>query len=226
MTLLASHDRRCSTGLGFSPAYTLVELLIVVTIIGIFASLVLTSFEPSRYEQLRGTAQIVLGDLSYARSLAVANSSKYQFTFDTTGRLYYLEHSGSNPALEDLPASAYRDPTDPTTRQTTNFSKLLSLGGSVEIVAVRKVNASTQKGVTTVEFGPLGALTQPEDCWIWLAIGQNQSRMYLPIEVDAVTGIPKLHEVQTTGPAATPMSGETQIISGQTQTINDAPITP
>lgn len=193
-----------------APAYTLVELLIVVTIIGIFAGVVLTSFEPSLHAQIRGTAQIVLSDLSYARSLAVANNSQYQFTFDTTGRRYYLEHSGSNLALEDLPAFAYRDPSDPSTRQTTNFAKLLSLGGNVELVAVRKVSSSTQTVITTLEFGPLGALTQPEDCWIWLAIGQNQSRIYLPIEVDAVTGMPKLHDVQTAAPPAIPLSGGAQ----------------
>ena len=240
MIPLVSHDRRCSNRpafrrlalqsrpslLGVVPvgsgeptypalpsAYTLVELLIVVTIIGIFAGLVLTSFEPSLHEQLRGTAQIVAADLSYARSLAVANNSQYQFTFDSAGRRYYLEHSGSNSALENLPSFPYRDPSDPATRQTTNFSKLLSLGGNVQIAAVRKVSSSTQTLVTTVEFGPLGALTQPEDCWIWLVIGQNQSRIFLPIEVDAVTGLPKLHEVQTAAPPAIPLSGETETMT-------------
>jgi hypothetical protein len=71
----------------------------------------------------------------------------------------------------------------------------------LELAAVRKVSATSEADATTVEFSSLGALTQAEDCLIWLAIGRGDARRYLPIELDAITGLSKIGEFQVTGPA-------------------------
>lgn len=183
-------------------AYTLVELLIVVAIMGIFVGLVLTRFEPSMHDQLRGAAQVITSDLAFARSLAVANNSQYKLTFDPARHCYWLEHSGTNPTLDTLPASPYRDPSDPPTQQTTNLRKLPSVTSQLELAAVRKVGSSSQQDATTIEFGSLGALNQPEDCWIWLAVGRGEARRYLPIELDAITGLARIGDLEVTGPPA------------------------
>jgi Tfp pilus assembly protein FimT len=202
MLRIARNERSSLNRRSFAPAYTIVELLIVVTILGIVVGLALSRSDSSFHDQLQATAQVVVADLGYGRSLAVGNNSQYRYTFDLAGRRYWLEHTGTNPTLNNLPASPYRDSADPSTKQTTSFAKLLSLGGSVGLAAVRKVSASSQTNVTTVEFGSLGALTQVEDCWIWLAIGQGNSRRYLPVELDSTTGLAKIGTFQTTGPPA------------------------
>ena len=192
-------------------AYTLVELLTVIVIMGIFVGLVLTRFEPSMHDQLRGAAQVITADLAFARSLAVANNSQYKLTFDLSRHCFWLEHSGTNPTLNNLPESPYRDPSDPLTKQTTSLQKLPSVTVQLELAAVRKVGSSSQVEVTSVEFGPLGALNQPEDCWIWLAIGRGDGRRYLPIELDAVTGLSRIGELQVTGPPSLTASASTSV---------------
>jgi prepilin-type N-terminal cleavage/methylation domain-containing protein len=202
------NDLSRSTGLRAAAAFSLVELLIVVTILGIFAGMVLTRFEPTFHDQLRGTAQVIIADLAFARSLAVANNSQYEFTFDPSRHRYWLEHSGTNPTLDTLPASPYGDPSDPPTRHTTNLRKLPSLSAALELAAVRSVSATEESEISSVEFSSLGALTQPEDCWIWLAIGRGDARRYMPVELDAVTGLARIGEFQATGPPPLPSANE------------------
>lgn len=204
MPRIPRHDPSRLTKSPIPAAYTLVELLIVVAIMGIFTGLVLTRFEPSFHDQLRGTAQVITADLAFARSLAVANNSQYRFTFDPARHRFWLEHSGANPTLSNLPASPYRDPADPPTRQTTNLRKLPSLSTDLELAAVRNVSSTSETDTTRVEFGSLGALTQTEDCWIWLAIGRGDARRYLPVELDAITGLARIGDFQATGPAPVP----------------------
>lgn len=180
---------------------TLVELLLVVTMLGILASYVLASYRPALSDQLRGAAQIVVADVAYARSLAVANNSRYRLTFDTTNDLYWLEHSGTNAALDALPASPYRDASDAANRQTTDLARLPALNGSVNLVAVHLVSAAPLQSATQLEFSPLGSLTRPERARIWLACGSGDARLYLPVEVDPVTGLAALGEMQAHAPA-------------------------
>ena len=198
------HDRRRLGGLPTTAGYTLVELLIVITIMGIFVGLVLTRFEPSFHDQLQGTAQVVTSDLALARSLAVANNSQYRITFDTSRHRYWLEHAGSNSTLNTLPESPYRDPTDPPTRHTTNLRKLPSISTQLELVAVRNVATSSEVEAASIEFTSLGALNQTADCWIWLALGRGDARRYLPIELDSITGLPKIGTLQVSGPPPLP----------------------
>jgi Tfp pilus assembly protein FimT len=189
-------------------------LLIVVAIMGIVAGIAISSFEPSLHDQLRGAGEVVLSDLAYARSLAVANNSQYELTFSPVDRRYWLEHSGTNTSLDDLPESPYRDQADPPTRQTTDLRRLPS-GVNLELVAVRNVSSSTEADATRVEFGTLGALTQAEDCWIWLAVGQGEARRYLPVILRATTGLATIGEYQVTGPSSlaseSPVNGGAQV---------------
>src|SRR5688500_9590145 len=82
--------------------YTLIEMLIVISIMGIFAAILLPRFEPSVRDQLRGAAEIVSGDLAYARNLAVTNDSQYKLQFRKSDSSYSLTHSGTNNLLDVL----------------------------------------------------------------------------------------------------------------------------
>ena len=89
-------------------AFTLLELLLVMAVVGILLGMVLTRDEPSANDQLRAAAAILASDLDYGRSLAVANSDTYRFTFDNQNNRYILQYSGSNTALSALPATPFR----------------------------------------------------------------------------------------------------------------------
>ena len=95
------------------PAFTLLELLLVVAIVGILVGVLLPNMQPAVYDQLRSTAQIVATDLAYARSLAVANNDNYRITFDLNANQYVLTHSGTNAALNTLPKTPFSSPGDP-----------------------------------------------------------------------------------------------------------------
>ena len=188
-------ERKATSVLGFS----LIELLIVISIMGIFAGVVLTSFDPSIHDRLQGTAQILATDIAYARDLAVTNNSTYTITFDTTTHQYVIEHSGTNTALETLPETPFRNPSDPPDQQITDLQNLPFGGGPVELIAVHDLTPSIVT-VTDVEFGPLGETTRSFDMQIWLAAGEGEARRYLPMLVHPVTGLTTLGELQTEAP--------------------------
>ena len=178
---------------------SLVELLIVITIMGIFAGVVLTSFDPSIHDRLQGTAQMLSTEIVYARDLAITNSSTYTITLDTTTHQYVLEHSGTNTALDVLPETPFRNPSDPPDQQITDLQNLPFGGGAVELAAVYDLTPSIV-AVTDLEFGPLGETTRPFDMEIWLAAGEGEARRYLPVRMHPITGLTTFGEIQTAAP--------------------------
>jgi prepilin-type N-terminal cleavage/methylation domain-containing protein len=177
--------------------FSLVELLIVLVVMGILTAALMPHFEPSQIEQLETTAQIVASDLDYARSLAVGNGSQYRVTFDATAGRYTLEHSGTNAALDTLPSSPFRRPGDPPDRHIVELDNLPHLGSDVEIAGLV---AESGAAVSEVEFSEMGALTQSDAVYVWLACGQGASRRYISVEIDAVTGLASMGEVIATRP--------------------------
>jgi Tfp pilus assembly protein FimT len=183
-------------------------MLLVITMLGILATFVVASYQPAAGDQLRGAAQVITSDVAYARSLAVANNSQYRLQFDDAQNLYRLDHSGANAQLEALPPSPFRDAGDGPNQQTTNLAELPALYGSVRLVAVHKLIGDTPQIATELEFGPLGALTQPNRMRIWLACGNGDSRRYLSIEIDPVTGLTAVGDLQIQAPSPLPAPAE------------------
>lgn len=180
-------------------AYTLVELLIVVSIMGILTALLLPKFEPSTYEQLHGAALVIASDLGYARNLAVANDSRYAVTFDQSSNSYFLEHTGANNLLDALPLRPYRSADDSPDKQHTYLEELPHLGAAVEIVGVR-VGASSVASTTAVEFNSLGGLNDSQKVEIWLACGRGNARRYIHLDIAPVTGLVSVGEYQAAAP--------------------------
>lgn len=193
-----------------SPGFTLIELLIVIAVMGILVGLVLPRINPSIHEQLRAVAHILRTDLAYARSLAVTNNSTYRLTFDTTNNRYVLEHTGSNVALDTLPDSPFRDPSDPPDQHIVELDELPRIGDGVRLVTAA-VSGTPDQRVDDVEFGPLGGTTRSNPTTIWLAAGRDPDTQYVRLTVDPVTGLTEIQaytgEAPPGGLLASPSAG-------------------
>lgn len=183
--------------------FTLVELLVVISVLAIISGVVLTSFEPSLHDQLVGAAQVVAADVAYARDLAVTHNSKYKLTFQPDGERYYLTHSGTNAALNNLPTSPFRLASDPTTKQTTDFARLPLNSSSFDLLicqAQDPAQSALPETITELEFGPLGETTQTKETVVWLAAGSGSVKRYISITVNPVSGLTTIGTVQATAP--------------------------
>ena len=180
-------------------AFTLLELLIVISLMSILASLIIPRLEPTIDAQLQGAAQVVAADLAYARSLAVTNNSSYQLSFDAESNRYVLAHSGANTLLDDLPRSPFRRADDPADKQTTDLDELPRMGLTVRLLVVHKANDSLEV-VGDLQFGPLGGTSRPEETVVWLTSGAGRSQRYLSLRVDPVTGLVSIGQLTATAP--------------------------
>jgi prepilin-type N-terminal cleavage/methylation domain-containing protein len=124
-----------------SAAFSLVELLIVIAVMGIVAALTLPSVNSGIHDQLQATADAIAGDLAYARGLAVANNSSYRLTFDLANNQFTLQHSGANPALATLPPNPFQAASSDSTRFVVQLDDMPSLGGRVRLAAVGTVGS-------------------------------------------------------------------------------------
>jgi prepilin-type N-terminal cleavage/methylation domain-containing protein len=182
-------------------AFTLIELLIVVVLISVVAGMVLSRFEPNVADQLVAAAQVLASDLDYARELAIANNTKYKIGFDIASNAYWLQHSGTNPALDTLPSHPFlKNGKDAVNRplQRGSLDELASIGYRPTLLSVQTVSSKQQ--VNTVEFDPTGQTTNGEDVVIWLACGTQQARRFIPLTINTATGMVTVGDVTATAP--------------------------
>jgi Tfp pilus assembly protein FimT len=163
-------------------------LLIVIVLMSILAKLAITSAASSAYEQLCGTANIIAGELAYGRSLAVGNNSSYCFDIDTTGNRLVMHCTGADATLNALPNSPFRSPSDPADQYIIRLANLPRMAMAVSLLGAQAVGSSTQS-ITSIEFGPYGATTQPNQSVLWLTTGLGAGRRYISISINPVTGL-------------------------------------
>ncbi len=180
-------------------AFTLVELLLVIALLGIIAGALLPSFQPAVTDQLTSAARVIAADIMYCRDLAVGNASEYMLTFDTTNNRYWLEHTGSNSSLDSLPKQPFSSTGSTVTRHLVNLDDLPNLAAPVRVVAVESVGTTTQS-VTTLEIGPMGETTRPDPTRIWLGCGSGDAALYIYLDVDPVTGLVTEGDIQAQAP--------------------------
>ena len=178
--------------------FTLIELLVVLAVVVILAGVVLPSGQPNLVEQLRAAARAVASDAAYARSLAVANNSKYRLRLDIPGNRTVLEHSGANAALANLPSTPFHLPSDPPTQQIIDFDDLLRTGMPVRLIGAI---AGGSQAVGDVEFGPLGQTTRAEATAIWLSAGAGGTTRTISVSLDPITGLAEIGPVGCALPA-------------------------
>src|SRR5262245_34228644 len=180
---------------------SLIELLITLAIISILAAMLIPRIGEHVPDQLLAVSEIVASDLEYARSLAVANNSKYQITFAPTENRYVLRHSpGGNPLLDVLPASPFRKPTDGPREQTTDLADL-PLTQPVVILHSVIAAGSTTEAVSDVEFMPLGGTTRTDPTIIWLVCGGGIEQRFVAITINPTTGLVFIGQLTKSLPA-------------------------
>jgi Tfp pilus assembly protein FimT len=196
-------------------AFTLVEILIVVLLMGILAGVVITAAAPTFRDQLVAAAQIVAADLSYGRSLAVLNNDNYQFTFSLANNQYTLQYSGSNSSLATLPPSPFQSSQDPATQFVVRLGQLPGVGVAVEIYDVQELTPQPVEAAT-VQFGPTGATTQAQPTVVWLTAGTGLAQRYISISIDPATGLATVGSFQGAAPAVGSATAGTGGTSGVT----------
>ena len=179
---------------------SLIEVLLVVTVLGLVAVGALTYFQPSLTSELEDAAQIVFADVERARNLAAENNSKYKLNFFEDGSGYYLQHSGSKTSLSTLPSWPYDLATDPADKQTTLLKGLPGIT-SVELIGVVKVASSNRSKVSDLEFTSAGSTSRVEPTEIWLAAGTWTSRRYITITVNPTTGLAEVGDIAGAAPS-------------------------
>lgn len=180
-------------------AFSLVELMIVVATLGIVAAVVVSSSSPDAASHLQSAGAILTSDLAYARSLAVANGSKYRLTFDAAANKYTLTHSGTNAALDALPSGPMGVPSDPATQKTTELGQLPTLGTRVRLLAVQRGSQSYTQSF--VEFTSLGATSSSAATIVWLTAGSGAAQRYIAVQVNPVTGLTTCGTPTATAPS-------------------------
>ena len=180
----------------FARGFSLVEMMVVLTILGILAALVIPYFETTSVDQLQAGTAVVVADVDYARSLAIANGSDYRLTMTPTTNRYQLTHVGTSTLLNTLPTSPFKLQSDTAATQTTRFDQLALGAGELKLLGAMRL--TTER--TTVTFGPLGNTTSTDDTLIWLTSGLGTSRRYQAVRVSAVTGLATVEAITATAP--------------------------
>ena len=75
-------------------AFTLLEVIIVLIIIGIVAGIAVPIYTSAASIQLKTAADVVASDLEYAKNMAISTGKSYSVVFDTRAESYSIEDSG------------------------------------------------------------------------------------------------------------------------------------
>jgi prepilin-type N-terminal cleavage/methylation domain-containing protein len=126
---------------GGRSAFTLIEIMVVIVIIGIAAAMAVPMISSGASFQIRSAANLVAADLEYAKSMAISRGQSYKVVFNAATESYQIQDSG-NQAV-----------SPPGRKDTVNFSSDSRLSG----VVIDSVNFG---GSGTVTFDYLGSPQQ------------------------------------------------------------------
>lgn len=178
-------------------------MLITIAILGILAATVIPQFSASAPDQVLGAAQILVADLDYARALAIANGTRYELKFQPAQNRYILTHSGTNANFDRLPENPFRKPSADRKQLVVAIDDFPQFGTSVKIASVHTAETSS-KLVGTLEFDSLGQTTREQPTLIWLSSTAGAETIFLPVEVNPVTGLASVGEFTRQAPILSP----------------------
>lgn len=122
-------------------AFTLIELIVVVVLLGIAAVMIIPETAGGASMQAQGAARVLAGDLEYAQNQAITSQLNVTVTFNKTGNSYTVSNQ-SGTLVHPITKKAYVVKLGQGTYQ------------SVKIASMTFPNAGT-----TVVFDPLGTPT-------------------------------------------------------------------
>ena len=177
--------------------FTLVEMLIVVTVLGILASVILPSMNStSSLIGLEAAARTLAADLRIARQSAVQYNSSYNVRIDLTANSYQITFAGTGsvPTLTNLLNSSS------STGNSIDFDQWSASRLKQQRVALAGAALKTSKtSVTDVTFGPAGGTgpSRTEDTVLWLSQGSGNERLSVLVTVSWLTGNVTVGDVTT-----------------------------
>lgn len=153
-------------------AFTLIDVLMVVIVLGIIASMVAPMAANAAPTKLRAAADLVVGDLGLAQAQSITHADAPRaIVFDVANNSYHL-------AVAD-------DPDTPLAHPLTRRPHRVTFGqGIAQHLADVQITSATVGDDNTLGFGIYGELDQTENAVITLTAGSRS----LTITIDAATG--------------------------------------
>lgn len=165
LCLSVCRDRR-------SAAFTLIDVLMVVIVLGIIASMVGPMAANAVPTKLRSAADLIVGDLGLAQAGSITHADAPRvIVFDVVNNTYHL-------ATADDPDTPLDHPVTKQPHRVTFGQGIAQHLGDVTLVS------TTVGDDNTLGFGIYGELDQTENAVITLTAGERS----LTITIDAATG--------------------------------------
>ncbi len=120
--------------------FTLVEVLMVLLILGIAATIVIPMINDTSDLQVTSAARQIASTLLYAQTASISSQQQYQVVFDTGANSYEVQDSLGNVIVDPVAGSPYQI-AYPNDRRTQNVS----------------IDTANFDGSNTVWFDRLGA---------------------------------------------------------------------
>jgi type II secretory pathway pseudopilin PulG len=134
----------CGAARRFAPAYTLIELLIVIAMLGLASAVVIPNMGSVDVLRVQSTVRAIVSDITYAQSEALARQSPRALVFDVANNRY---------SVVDVPGNAV-DPVA-NTQYTVNLSDAQRFHDS-------RITGAEFDGVPVLIFDELGGpVTDP-----------------------------------------------------------------
>lgn len=154
-------------------AFTLMELLLVLIVIGIAAALAIPLYVSAADTQLRTAASMIASDLEYAKSMSISTGKSHSVVFDTSAESY---------SIKDSDGQVIAHPVHIGSDYTVDFANDSRLN---------KVNiVNTNFGAAnTVSFDNIGAPFNGSGAALSGGLIQLSAEGYsLKVKIDSVTG--------------------------------------
>lgn len=154
--------------------FTLLELLIVVALIGIFVGFFLPSPSGMLPFRIRNASRIVVADLEYAAQRAAATGLAHRWVIDLDRQVFRLEQQGEIPSEEPWELPDHSDLLDlAPPRRAQEYLPVANLTGGwrslddpeVEIDEVRVGSEHIRAGSVGIGFAADGS-AEPAEIWL------------------------------------------------------------
>jgi prepilin-type N-terminal cleavage/methylation domain-containing protein len=155
------------------PAFTLVEVVIVLMVIGIVAAIVIPMHVSAASTELKIAANIVASDLEYAKSMAISTGKSYSVVFNTSAESYCIKDSAGQVITHPVHLGS---------------SYIVSFAGDGRLDKVNIVS-TTFGAANTIKFDSLGSPYDGTGAALTNGVVQlGAEKQTIKVKVEPVTG--------------------------------------